>query len=143
MEYKKEDIYKLHLGLMKYSDYQGKDFALVVYDYMLLISDIVKDLRDIIKPLEDYISGLQRIQRNYESVGEASSSELQHEYASVLSSYKEKHKKIIEQEDSIRAAFSKSLQEVVTIELPKLSYDVFPATFTAQDIEHFKIIIDR
>lgn len=141
--YKVEDIYKLHLGLMKYVDYSDKDFALVVYDYMNIIKDTIDKLKEITRPLDDFISGLKEISGRYVDREGRVSDESMTAYKMEIASYREKNKAVIDREQEIRESFRRMLDEEVRLALPMISYDVVPEVFTAQDIEHFKIIIER
>lgn len=141
--YKVEDIYKLHLGLMKYVDYSDKDFALVVYDYMNIIKDTIDKLKEITRPLDDFISGLKEISGRYVDREGRVSDESMTAYKMEIASYREINKAVIEREQEIRESFRRMLDEEIRLALPMISYDVVPEVFTAQDIEHFKIIIER
>lgn len=141
--YKVEDIYKLHLGLMKYVDYSDKGFALVVYDYMNIIKDTIDKLKEITRPLDDFISGLKEISGRYVDREGRVSDESMTAYKMEIASYREINKAVIEREQEIRESFRRMLDEEVRLALPMISYDVVPEVFTAQDIEHFKIIIER
>lgn len=141
--YKVEDIYKLHLGLMKYVDYSDKDFALVVYDYMNIIKDTIDKLKEITRPLDDFISGLKEISGRYVDRDGRVSDESMTAYKMEIASYREINKAVIEREQEIRESFRRMLDEEIRLALPMISYDVVPEVFTAQDIEHFKIIIER
>jgi hypothetical protein len=141
--YKVEDIYKLHLGLMKYVDYSDKDFALVVYDYMNIIKDTIDKLKEITRPLDDFISGLKEISGRYVDREGRVSDESMTAYKMEIASYREINKAVIEREQEIRESFRRMLDEEIRLALPMISYDVVPDVFTAQDIEHFKIIIER
>lgn len=141
--YKVEDIYKLHLGLMKYVDYSDKGFALVVYDYMNIIKDTIDKLKEITRPLDDFISGLKEISGRYVDREGRVSDESMTAYKMEIASYREINKAVIEREQEIRESFRRMLDEEIRLELPMISYDVVPEVFTAQDIEHFKIIIER
>jgi hypothetical protein len=141
--YKVEDIYKLHLGLMKYVDYSDKDFALVVYDYMNIIKDTIDKLKEITRPLDDFISGLKEISGRYVDREGRVSDENMTAYKMEIASYREINKAVIEREQEIRESFRRMLDEEIRLALPMISYDVVPEVFTAQDIEHFKIIIER
>lgn len=141
--YKVEDIYKLHLGLMKYVDYSDKDFALVVYDYMNIIKDTIDKLKEITRPLDDFISGLKEISGRYVDREGRVSDESMTAYKMEIASYREKNKAVIDREQEIRESFRRMLDEEIRLALPMISYDVVPEVFTAQDIEHFKIIIER
>lgn len=141
--YKVEDIYKLHLGLMKYVDYSDKGFALVVYDYMNIIKDTIDKLKEITRPLDDFISGLKEISGRYVDREGRVSDESMTAYKMEIASYREINKAVIEREQEIRESFRRMLDEEIRLALPMISYDVVPEVFTAQDIEHFKIIIER
>lgn len=141
--YKVEDIYKLHLGLMKYVDYSDKGFALVVYDYMNIIKDTIDKLKEITRPLDDFISGLKEISGRYVDREGRVSDESMTAYKMEIASYREINKAVIDREQEIRESFRRMLDEEVRLALPMISYDVVPEVFTAQDIEHFKIIIER
>jgi uncharacterized Fe-S cluster-containing protein len=141
--YKVEDIYKLHLGLMKYVDYSDKGFALVVYDYMNIIKDTIDKLKEITRPLDDFISGLKEISGRYVDREGRVSDESMTAYKMEIASYREINKAVIEREQEIRESFRRMLDEEIRLALPMISYDVVPDVFTAQDIEHFKIIIER
>jgi hypothetical protein len=141
--YKVEDIYKLHLGLMKYVDYSDKDFALVVYDYMNIIKDTIDKLKEITRPLDDFISGLKEISGRYVDREGRVSDESMTAYKMEIASYREINKAVIDREQEIRESFRRMLDEEIRLALPMISYDVVPEVFTAQDIEHFKIIIER
>lgn len=141
--YKVEDIYKLHLGLMKYVDYSDKGFALVVYDYMNIIKDTIDKLKEITRPLDDFISGLKEISGRYVDREGRVSDESMTAYKMEIASYREINKAVIEREQDIRESFRRMLDEEIRLALPMISYDVVPEVFTAQDIEHFKIIIER
>jgi len=141
--YKVEDIYKLHLGLMKYVDYSDKGFALVVYDYMNIIKDTIDKLKEITRPLDDFISGLKEISGRYVDREGRVSEESMTAYKMEIASYREINKAVIEREQEIRESFRRMLDEEIRLALPMISYDVVPEVFTAQDIEHFKIIIER
>lgn len=141
--YKVEDIYKLHLGLMKYVDYSDKGFALVVYDYMNIIKDTIDKLKEITRPLDDFISGLKEISGRYVDREGRVSDESMTAYKMEIASYREINKDVIDREQEIRESFRRMLDEEVRLALPMISYDVVPEVFTAQDIEHFKIIIER
>lgn len=141
--YKVEDIYKLHLGLMKYVDYSDKGFALVVYDYMNIIKDTIDKLKEITRPLDDFISGLKEISGRYVDREGRVSDESMTAYKMEMASYREINKAVIDREQEIRESFRRMLDEEIRLALPMISYDVVPEVFTAQDIEHFKIIIER
>ena len=141
--YKVEDIYKLHLGLMKYIDYGDKVFAVVVYDYMNAIKDIVDKLKEVSQPIDDFIEGLKAINAKYVNKEGVISPENIEVYKSEIARYREMKKEVIDREQEIRDLFRAELDKDIEISLPKMSWDVVPSVFTAQDIEHFRIVIDK
>lgn len=134
------DIYKLGMGLRKYSVYGDREFAMMVYKNMHLIEDMVCEVDKVLEPVKKYYEGLEAISRRYGATKENG-------YRSENPAYMEEVNKYIgsnnfkEEEDKIRVKQQEMMEKEVEIELYVGMMEDMPKEFSAQDIEHFRIII--
>lgn len=141
---KVQDLYMLSLGLGKYSSYPDTKFARVVYNNMKAISSIISKIDDIVAPLEAYYKGLENISKKYGATEEneySVSKEHQNSYQGEIKAYIQNSQEIKDREADIRKEQRLYFESDVEVLLNRILFEELPSDFSAQDIEHFKIMI--